>query len=693
MRLCAGQLVPPLKAGWSLVPEGKQRPGDWERLGCFYREDSPGYEPPLALPGVVDTIQQKNHAAVLSGGTTSFPDPGSNHDIDLDCLDSRNYMGPGDIRQGSANLGKVIVIDGVPSPSSQPVNEAEVARPSLRPMGDLVCDLPIDLSRKSERGEDAALSLLDAIAQPRGEGREKPEYNRRSGEITSFPTGRGHPVVLGARGERREKVMASPSHGGMRRSFGERFRPEGETRVGFGFRQMMVESAKNIKCFLRSILCHHSTNPSIIKWSSYEEDAFRIASWPGIFDTWRRLTGVDVEFKVFMGIIENCIRIGSISPLQGRPRHYRFGRQRRLARSEDSRPRLDQGLTIVIPEHASSSERRGNPSTGSGFLENFGEMVLKHSGFPGDSASKVEDHKEGQSGLSLEQNQREPNGLIPRMPMVPPKKRRRSNTKVRESKNPSEAVPRAILPRLPGVVEEQFTEYSARILMPMDKCKKVHLIVGNMTIDLEPSPFSHFSRTSCGQPRWVLAPPLAATVDHVPLVSLEQVATDPQNKEIVPGKSELTGEGPMVQGASLLGLEESKEVEITTEDSPAYAEAREPKPELPLTRLDSEESSVTVAPDYCQEVEVKCEDWEKLPYHPVKSEDQFWNGLVTTHFEAKEGILEQPGEDLEREIDSVVVRRPKVDLSAEAEESILDHPRLAKLKSLKVGDSVVPELV
>ena len=676
-----------------MVPEGKQRPGDWERLGCFYREDSPGYEPPLALPGVVDTIQQKNHAAALSGGTTSFPEPSSNNDIDLDCLDSRNYMGPGDTRQRSANLGEVVVIDDVPSPSSQPVNEARMARPSPRPMGDLVCDLPIDLSRKSERGEDAALSLLDAIAPPRGESREKPEYNRRSGEMTSFPTGRRHPVVLGARGEYREKVMANPSHGEMRRSHGERFRPEGETRVGFSFRQMMVESAKNIKCFLRSILCHHSTNPSIIKWSSNEEDAFRIASWPGIFDSWRRLTGVDVEFEAFMRIIENCVRIGSIIPVRGRPRHYRFGRQKRLARSGDSRPGLDQGLTIVIPERAPSSEKRGDPSTGSGFLENFREMVLKHSGFPENPASKVEDYKEGQSGLSLEQNQREPNGLVQRVPMVPPKKRRRSNTKVRESKNPSEVALRAILPRLPGVVEEQFTEYSARVLMPMDRRKKVHLTVGNMTIDLEPSPFSHFPRTSCGQPRWVLAPPLVATVEHEPLGSLEQVAADPQNKEIVPGKSELTRKSPMVQGASLLGLEESKEVEVTTEDSPAYAEALEPKPELPLARLDSEESSVTVVPDYCQEVEVKYEDWEKLPYHPVKSEDQFWSGLVTTHFEVKEGILEQPGEDLRQESDSVVVRLPKVDLSAEAEESILDHPRLAKLKGLKEGDSVVPGLV
>ena len=51
-RLCAGQLVPPLKAGWSLVPEGEQRPGDWERLGSFYREDSPEYEPQPLFPGV-----------------------------------------------------------------------------------------------------------------------------------------------------------------------------------------------------------------------------------------------------------------------------------------------------------------------------------------------------------------------------------------------------------------------------------------------------------------------------------------------------------------------------------------------------------------------------------------------------------------------------------------------------------------
>ena len=677
--LCAGRLVPPLKAGWSLVPEGKQRPGDWERLGYFYREDSSEYEPPLALPGGVGTIQQKNHAAALSGSATSFPNPGGNHDIDLDCLDSRNYMGPGGTRQGSANLGGVIVIDDVPSPSPQPVNGAEVARPSLQPVGDLVYDLPIDLSRKSERGEDAALSLLDAIAPPRGEGREKPEYNQRSGEIASFPTGGGRPVVLGARGGCREKVMANPSHGGMRRSLEERVRSGGETRADFSFRQMMVESAKNIKCFLRSILCHHSTNPSVIKWSTYEEDAFRIASWPGIFGSWKRLTGVDIEFEVFMGIIENCIRIGSISPIQGRPRHYRFGRQRKSAKSGDSRPRLDQGLTIVIPECAPSNERRGDPSTGSGFLENFGEMILTHSGFPGDPASKIKDSKEDQSGLRLEQNQKEQNELVRTMPMVPPKKRRRSYTKARENKNPSEKVPRAILPRLPGVVEgveEQFVEYSARILMPMDTSKKVHLTVGNMTIDLEPSPFSHFPRTGCGQPRWVLAPPLVATTDQVPLVSQERGASEPQDEEIVPEKSELTGDSLVVQGASLLGLGESKEVEISTEDAPAYVGALEPKPELPLARLDIGESSAIAVPDYCQEVEVKNEGWERLPYHPVKPEDQFWNGLVTTHFETKEGILEEPGKDLKPRRDSVVVRLPKVNLSAEAEESILDHPRL-----------------
>jgi hypothetical protein len=253
---------------------------------------------------------------------------------------------------------------------------------------------------------------------------------------------------------------------------------------------------------------------------------------------------------------------------------------------------------------------------------------------------------------------------------------------------------------LPGVVEAQlfhpayeFTEYSARVLMPMDRHKKVYLTVGDMTIDLEPSPFSHFPRTSCGQPRWVLAPPLVATVKHEPLVSPEQMTAGPQNNEIVPGKSELTGKSSMVQGASLPGLEEPKGVEVTAEDSPAYAEALEPKSELPLTRLDREESSVTVVPDYCQEVEVKHEDWEKLPYHPVRSEDQFWRGLVTTHFEVKEEILGQPGEDLKQESDSAVVQLPKVDLSAEAEESILDHPRLVKLKGLKEGGSVVPGLV
>ena len=172
---------------------------------------------------------------------------------------------------------------------------------------------------------------------------------------------------------------------------------------------------------------------------------------------------------------------------------------------------------------------------------------------------------------------------------------------MREGGNPTEVVPRTILPRLPEVTGEHFTEYPARVLLPMDRRKKVHLTIGGMTMDLEPYPFSHFPRTNSGQPRWVLAPPLVATAEHEPLFGSEQVTADPQNKGVVPGKTGLTGRSSMVQGASLPDWEEPKGVEVTVENPPTHAEALEPKPELLRTELDREESSVSMVPDYCQD--------------------------------------------------------------------------------------------
>ena len=75
----------------------------------------------------------------------------------------------------------------------------------------------------------------------------------------------------------------------------------------------------------------------------------------------------------------------------------------------------------------------------------------------------------------------------------------------------------------------------------------------------------------------------------------------------------------------------------------------------------------------------------------MTSEDQDWSGLITTHFEVKEEDLEQPTEGLRQGSDSRAVRLLRVELSAEAEEFIQDHPRLTMLRSLKEGDSAVPE--
>ena len=192
--------------------------------------------------------------------------------------------------------------------------------------------------------------------------------------------------------------------------------------------------------------------------------------------------------------------------------------------------------------------------------------MLKYSGFPENPVSKIGGCKGGQTDLNLELSQGKLNELTQREPIPPPTKRRRPNTKVRESKNPSEVVPRAILPRLPEVIEEHFTEYSAKVLLPMDRRKKVHLMIGGMTIDLEPYLFSHFPRTNSGQPGWVLAPPLVAAAEHEQLLGSEQMTADPRNKEVVPGKTGLIGGSSMVERASLPDWEEFKEVEVTVEN-------------------------------------------------------------------------------------------------------------------------------
>ena len=721
-RLCAGQLVPPLKAGWSLVPEGEQRLGDWERLGSFYREDSPEYEPQPLFPGSVNTVDREREHA-----TTSFPRPSSG-DIDLDGLDSVNYVGSGGLRQGSAIFEEVIEIEDVPSPGSGPGDETGMARPSLQQTRDLTCDLPIDLSRKSERAEDAAFSLLNVIIPPREASKEKPEYSRWSGGVTVVPTFRKRPVTLGTRGEHHERIAANSSHERIRGGYEGRPGPEGGSGVGVNLQPVIRESAKYMKCFLKSILGHPSTNPSIIKWSSDEENGFRISSWPEIFHNWGKHATVDVQFETFMRVIEDCVRIGSIVPIRRRPRCYRFGKRTGLEGVGDSRPGLNQGTAIAVPEHAPSSEEMGDPSTGSGLMENFGEMVLKYSGFPENPVSKVGGCKGGQTGLNLELSQGKLNELTQVEPIPPPTKRRRSNAKGRGSKNPSEVVPRAILPRLPGVVEEHFTEYSAKVLLPMDRRKKAHLMVSGVTMHLEPYLFSHFPRTNSGQPGWVLAPPPVAATGHEQLLGPEQMTADHRNQEVVPGKIRLIGENSTVEGASLpdweewkirlIGgkstvegaslpdweeskkvevtvenpdWEEFKEVEVIVEGPPTHAEVLEPKPELLRTEVDCEGMSVSGVPDYCQEIEVKHEDVEKPLCPPVTSEDQDWSGLITTHFEVKEEDLEQPTEGLRQGSDSRVVRLPRVELSAEAEEFIQDHPRLTMLRSLKEGDSAVPE--
>ena len=131
---------------------------------------------------------------------------------------------------------------------------------------------------------------------------------------------------------------------------------------------------------------------------------------------------------------------------------------------------------------------------------------MKYSGFPENPTSKVGGNIGGQTAPNLDWNQRKPGRPVHEMPLPPPAKRGRPSTRVREDGNPMEVVPRTILPRLPEIVGEQVTEYPARVLMPMDRRKKVLLMIAGMTINLEPSLFSNFPRTDSGQQGWVLTP-------------------------------------------------------------------------------------------------------------------------------------------------------------------------------------------
>ena len=148
----------------------------------------------------------------------------------------------------------------------------------------------------------------------------------------------------------------------------------------------------------------------------------------------------------------------------------------------------------------------------------------------------------------------------------------------------------------------------------------------------------------------------------------------------------------MAERAGLPDLEESKEVEVTIKNPLTHTEALEPKPELLLAESSRNEQSVSVESECYHELEeVKHEDLEKPLCHPVVLEDQVRSGLITTHFEIKEEVLEPPVEGLRRDGDSRVVRLPRVELSPRTEVFIQDHPRLITLKDLKEGDLVVSE--
>ena len=161
--------------------------------------------------------QSKEHAAALGRECALSPVPNSN-DIEWDLLDLNSYSGSEDSGQGSAGIEEVSEVEdesdlvkaempsyhslnapkesipgligasrGAPTvliednirrkssfspfpdvslPCSELVGEAKVVRPFSRLTRDPTPGLPIALSRKLEGKEDAAFSLLSAIAVP-----------------------------------------------------------------------------------------------------------------------------------------------------------------------------------------------------------------------------------------------------------------------------------------------------------------------------------------------------------------------------------------------------------------------------------------------------------------------------------------------------------------------------------------------
>ena len=146
-------------------------------------------------------------------------------------------------------------------------------------------------------------------------------------------------------------------------------------------------------------------------------------------------------------------------------------------------------------------------------MKDFGRMILEYSGFPESSASGAGGNSGRQASPNLDWNQRKSGRPVHEITLPPPVKRGRPSTSVKESGNTMEAVPRTILPRLPKIVGEQVTEYPAKVLVPMDRRKKVMLMVAG--VNLEPSLFSNFSRTNYGQQGWVLTPPRVINVKPV----------------------------------------------------------------------------------------------------------------------------------------------------------------------------------
>ena len=170
---------------------------------------------------------------------------------------------------------------------------------------------------------------------------------------------------------------------------------------------------------------------------------------------------------------------------------------------------------------------------------------------------------------------------------------------MKENGNTTEVVPRTILPRLPEIVGEQVTEYPARVLVPMDRRKKVLLMIAGVTINLEPSLFSNFSRTNSGQQGWVLTPPRVITVRPEPtrLVS-GQVAVDPQSKGVDLEKAGLAGSGPKAGEVSSPNLDESKEVEVAIRSPLTHTGASGLKPKLLLVGSGHDERSVSMESEW-----------------------------------------------------------------------------------------------